>query len=189
MRPDAQRNRARILAAARDLLAEQGPDVGMDAIAARAGVAVGTLYRHHPTKADLVAAALEQSLEELAGLAEASAQRLREGVAPERELPGLFATFVERKASDEAMKAASARLGIPAPTPENLLTGFTAGSAVHRVTTAIQELLDAAIAAGAVRPDLTQADLVMLLYAAPDGPGQGAERDRYIEIVLAGLRP
>jgi AcrR family transcriptional regulator len=59
LRADAARNRARILAAARDQFAAHGSEAGMDEIAAAAGVAVGTLYRHFPTKADLVAAVSE----------------------------------------------------------------------------------------------------------------------------------
>jgi AcrR family transcriptional regulator len=61
VRSDAARNRVRVLEAARVLVSRDGPDVRMDAIAAEAGVAVGTVYRHFPTKEALVAAVVEDS--------------------------------------------------------------------------------------------------------------------------------
>ena len=59
MRADAERNRERILVAARDAFAERGIDVPMDEIARQAGVGVATLYRRFPARSDLVAAAFE----------------------------------------------------------------------------------------------------------------------------------
>src|SRR3954452_18565000 len=60
LRADAVRNRANILEAARKLIGRRGAEAGMDEIAREAGVAVGTLYRHFPTKHDLVQAILEE---------------------------------------------------------------------------------------------------------------------------------
>src|SRR5688500_782616 len=81
-RADAERNRVRILAAARELIARDGPAVRMDAIAAAAGLAVGTLYRHFPTKDALVTAVVEDSVAAIADLAEGARSRLGEGVEP-----------------------------------------------------------------------------------------------------------
>ena len=64
MRADAARNVARILRAARDVYGELGPDASVEAVARRAGVGERTLYRRFPTKADLVRAALDQSVAE-----------------------------------------------------------------------------------------------------------------------------
>src|SRR3954453_17400464 len=62
LRVDAERNRQRVVAAAREAFAEFGLDVPLEDIARRAGVGVGTLYRRYPTRADLVAAAFEAKM-------------------------------------------------------------------------------------------------------------------------------
>src|SRR5690242_16023826 len=65
MRADAQRNRARILDAAEAVFAEGGPDASTEAVARRAGVAIGTVFRHFPTKADLLRALMKRLLEQV----------------------------------------------------------------------------------------------------------------------------
>src|ERR671933_2832847 len=90
MRQDAVRNRTRILEAARELVAVQGPDVSMEAIAGLAGVAVGTLYRHHPTKAALLTAVVADSAERLAADAEAALARVTGGSEAAGELVALI---------------------------------------------------------------------------------------------------
>src|SRR5215212_11501130 len=72
LRRDAQRNRERILAAARALFAERGVDATLDDVAARAGVGVGTVYRRYPNKDALLDELFEERIGELAALAEAS---------------------------------------------------------------------------------------------------------------------
>ena len=79
VRADAVRNREKIIAAAREQITRLGPDTAMDTIAAAAGVAVGTLYRHFPTKADLVDAIVEEHLEIMVTEVEAAAGGGREG--------------------------------------------------------------------------------------------------------------
>ena len=69
MRADARRNRDRLIAAARDLFAEAGADVSLDAVARRAGVGAGTLYRHFPTRDALVEAAYRSEVAELSAAA------------------------------------------------------------------------------------------------------------------------
>src|SRR5215216_2919656 len=66
LRADAERNRRRVLDAARRVFAEHGLGVGVDAVAKAAGVGVGTLYRRFPTKQDLLAAVVEDGVERLA---------------------------------------------------------------------------------------------------------------------------
>src|SRR6185312_9792997 len=65
LRTDAQRNRDRIVIAAREAFAEEGLDVGVEQIARRAGVGMGTLYRRFPTKESLVHAIFEQRIDDL----------------------------------------------------------------------------------------------------------------------------
>ncbi len=148
----------------------------MDAIAARAQVAVGTLYRHHPTKADLVAAVVDESVERIATEAERAAAGVANGSDPSAALADLFRRVAERYAADHAVKEAAARLGTPVPAE--------AGSAASRAAEAIESILSAARDAGQVRADITLADLTVLLSGVPDAAGP---RQRYVEIVLAGI--
>lgn len=166
--------------AARELVAEQGAEVSMDAIAARAGVAVGTLYRHHPTKADLVAAIVDESVEQLAADAERGAAAVTAGADPRDTLTALFARVAARHASDNAVKEAAARLGHVVPDP----SGLHAGSSAARAATAIEAVLAAARQAGQVRADLTLTDLTLLLSVVP---ADADARDRYVQIVMAGI--
>jgi AcrR family transcriptional regulator len=187
VRSDAARNRARILAVARELVARDGPAVSMDDIAREAGVAVGTLYRHHPTKAALVAAVVADSVEAIAVAAEEAVARVEAGASAGGELADLFRLAAERHTSDRAAKEAVANLGGSAPWDGT--GGFDAGTAEQRAWDAIMTLFAAAVAEGEVRADLTPPDLLVLLNGVPDDSVDPAVRDRYIEIVLAGLRP
>jgi AcrR family transcriptional regulator len=184
VRSDAARNRTCILGAARELVAAAGVATTMEDIARRAGVAVGTLYRHFPAKEDLIAAVVEDSIMHIAELAERALAAVEGGGGAGEQLGALFAAVVERHATDRALKAAAGLL-------ENPSTGDLAiappGSATARAVTAITALLQRARSVGAVRADLTLADLVMLLSAAPADEAPPEMRQRYVEIVLAGL--
>jgi len=72
-RSDARRNRARLVTASRELFAEKGVDVPVEEITQRAGVGMGTLYRHFPRKDELIDAVLEDAFAELLALAEQAA--------------------------------------------------------------------------------------------------------------------
>ena len=183
MRADAQRNRARILDAARELVAETGTDATMEDIARRAGVAVGTLYRHFPAKEDLVAAVVDDSTARIAALTEAALATVEaEGDAVAgTQFAALIRQVLDQLTTDRVFKAAAGRLdhhdlAVPAP-----------GSSESRAMAAITALLDRARAAAAVRADLTLADLVMLVGAAPGPETPAPLRARYAEIVIAGL--
>jgi AcrR family transcriptional regulator len=184
MRSDAARNRARILDAARDLVAAQGPEVSMDAIASAAGVAVGTLYRHHPTKADLVAAVVEDSIEHMAELAERAAGAVADGADPAAEVAGLFRAVAERYATDRLLKSALSALGDPMPAHPG---DYADGSAARRTLAAVESLLGAAERAGVIRPGIGFNDIYYLLAGAPDAQAPETARKRYVDIVLAGL--
>jgi AcrR family transcriptional regulator len=182
VRVDAQRNRDRILEAARALVAETGVDATMEDIARRAGVAVGTLYRHFPAKEDLVAAVVEDSFAQMASLTEGAMAAVHAGSPPGPAIGELFREIAERHATDQAFKSAAGRLDVNVE-----LASAPPGSPIARSVAAITELLERAQIAGQIRGDLTLADLGVLLAAVP-GAGVAAEqRARFVDIVIAGL--
>lgn len=183
-RADAGRNRVRILAAARELIARDGSAVRMDAIAASAGLAVGTLYRHFPTKDALVTAVVEDSVAAIAGLAEEARSRLGEGVEPGTVLDDLVRAVAARHTEDRALKTAAATLGADVH-PD--LAVLPAQSPAARAMAAVQQVLDAAREVGAVRADATVDDLLVLLGGLPDADAPPRARERYLDLVLAGL--
>lgn len=185
MRADAQRNRDRILGAARELVAETGTDATMEDIARRAGVAVGTLYRHFPAKEDLVSAVIDDSTVRIAALTEAALATVEAEGDPAAgpQFAALIRQVLDRLTTDRVFKAAAGRLD------HHDLSGavLAPGSSEARAVAAITALLDRARAAAAVRADVTLADLVMLVGAAPGSETPAPLRARYAEIVIAGL--
>ena len=188
MRVDAVRNRDRILEVARELIARDGPSVSMDEIAAAAGVAVGTLYRHHPTKAALVAAVVDAVVGQIAAAAHEASARVAAGAPAGPALAEVFRVVARRHAQDEAVKAAAASLGAVVPTLDGVSEPeFPVASAEAAAWRAMHELLASAIAEGSVRADLTALDLIALLLGTPGPPIPNEVRDRYIEVVLDGI--
>jgi AcrR family transcriptional regulator len=152
LRADAERNRQRIIEAARVVFAERGLDAPMDAIAARAGVGQATLYRRFPRREDLVVACFAPKLTEYA---EAVEEALR---APD-SWEG-FCGFVERICGMQA-----ADLGVQ----DVLTTTFPTARAVEaqraRAFEQLTELIRRAQAEGALRADFVPEDVVLLLLA------------------------
>ncbi|MGL5861364.1 MAG: TetR/AcrR family transcriptional regulator [Phycicoccus sp.] len=183
MRSDAARNASAILDAARAVVAERGIAAPMAEIARRAGLAVGTLYRHHPTKHDLVAAVVADSAERTAELAEFASARVESG---EETATEAFAVTVREVAAIYATdRAFKERLGTYDPTDP--LRDIDAESVEARAVAAVAALLTLAQQQGAVRRDVTVADLAVLLAGLPTATGR--PRKIYLEIVLAGLAP
>ena len=152
LRADAKRNRARVVAAARQVFAERGQDAPMEEIARRAGVGVATLYRRFPTRADLIAGAFEAKM---AAYAEAVEQALAE--------PDAWAGFrgyVERVC---AMQAADRGFTDVLTMTFPAATGFEAQRA--RAYHGFVELIARAKASGRLRADFVPEDLVILLMA------------------------
>lgn len=178
------RNRERIIAAARELVARDGEDMRMELLAQRAGVAVGTLYRHFPTKQDLVGAIVEESLERIAAIAEGARDRVTGGADPLGELTRLFRDVADRYAGDRAVKQAADNLGLDVTSPS---TRSPADSAAGRATTAITAVLEAGQVAGTVDADLRVEDLAMLIAQVPAGSDAHA-RMRYVDVVAHGMR-
>ena len=174
-RADAIRNRRRILNAAATQITTAGPEVGMDDIAQAAGVAVGTLYRHFPTKTDLLAAVIAEDVSAIADDAEASLARVRTGARAVDEVVGFLQRVAEATAKSHAVKAAAAGLGVQ---------GHGEQTDETRAGAAVTELLEAAQQDGDVRPTITVDDIYLLVATAPtDQPQIG----RWLELVLPGI--
>jgi AcrR family transcriptional regulator len=151
LRGDAQRNRDRLLAAARELFAARGVDVAMADIARHAGVSNGTLYNRFPTREDLIEAVFTGRLETMAALA---SQALADD-DPWRGLVGYLTAVCELQADDRGFNEVAAR-GLP-PSP-------AARRFQEEGQAAISQLLDRAKRAGALREDLALADLAFVIW-------------------------
>ena len=176
-RADAVRNRTAILEAAKQLVTEQGTEVAMGEIARVAGVAVGTLYRHFPNKADLLAAVVNEYVEALADDAQDAWERVEAGQAEaDQELLGFLERALEMIARSHAAKTVAQALGadVEYAEPET------------RATEALGHLIEAGRASGRLRRDLTVSDLYVLMVFYP-GDGSVEVRRRWLELVRPGL--
>lgn len=179
LRADAQRNRARILEAAEAVFAAEGIEVPVDTIAEKAGVGVGTLYRHFPTKERLCEAILLERLSDLTVDARAQA----DAPDPAATFFGFLEHIVEQGAAKRDLLVAVMGAGLE----------FDAKAAEVKdgLREAIGVLLERAQAAGAVRPDVT-ADMVVSLVGATcqaAAHSVGAPACDLLAIVCDGLRP
>jgi AcrR family transcriptional regulator len=176
LRADGRRNRERVLVAAQQLFAEQGLAVPIDAIARRAGVGPGTVYRHFSSKEELFAAAVAHRTDRLLARAEDRAASEEPGPAFFGFLGDLFEDV------DIKRDLAAAVGGRTGDQPRD-----------QRLREAIGLLLARAQSSGAVRDDIDLVDLLALLqgaYAAALSEGTDAERRTRIHRVLfQGLRP
>lgn len=173
---------------ARQLIATHGGDVSMEAIACGAGLAVGTLYRHYPTKADLVAAVIENSAEEVAEIVLAADAAVAAGADPREELAGMLRRLAARGAENRALRTAALQLHVPNQLrPDE--TPPASGSPMDTAQRAVDRVLAAARAAHVVRADTTRTDIAVLLRGVLDYELDERSRERYVEMILAGLRP
>jgi len=179
MRADAVKNRRRILDAAEEVFAAEGLSVPIDAVAERACVGVGTLYRHFPTKEALFEAIMITRLEGLVETAKRAAGTDDAGTA--------FFSFLRSFAGQASMKHdmfdALAGAGID-------IKSRCAGT-FDELQAALKDLLARASAAGAVRDDVTTGEVIGLVVGAchaAERSGLGAMPDRMIDVVCEGLR-
>lgn len=179
LRADAQRNRDRLLEAAVSAFSREGPDVTLDAIAKDAGVGIGTLYRHFPTREALVEAAYRN---ELARLCDAVADLLRI-MPPDDATRAWMDRFVDymttKRGMADALRAVIASGGNPFAQSRDRLVG------------AITALLQAGAAAGTIRPDIEPADVLASLSGVSLAAGEPAQRDqarRLLDLLMDGLR-
>jgi AcrR family transcriptional regulator len=183
MRADARRNRERILEAARATFGEHGSEAQMDEIARRAGVGVGTLYRHFPTKDALVGELVRIKLGDFAARARAKFE--------EDERPWESFADLLREQAEIAARDASQQRMIFAMTHDAL---EQAAPTIAELVEANQALIDRAKAAGVVREDLVVEDIRTLMCGlgsimAADALGvMPYDWRRHLEFVLAGMR-
>ncbi|WP_153427498.1 TetR/AcrR family transcriptional regulator, partial [Streptomyces alkaliphilus] len=179
-RADAERNRRAIIEAANAVLAEQGSAVDVREIARRSGVGMGTLYRHFPTKDDLLRTVLEGEFSTWAGAAHRAADETDD---PRRALREFFENALEDRARHRAV-VEHCGSAWTAPEPD----------CTHLLTPVIDELRTRALAAGALRPDVTTEDLTLLLAALGQVVQMTADTcprmwRRQLRICLDGLDP
>lgn len=179
LRADAIRNRERVLEAAKAVFSQGGPEASLEAVARRAGVGIGTLYRHFPTREALYEAVYRREVEQLVELA----RLLEVETAPVDALRQWMRANVEFIATKKGMAAA---LALAARGSSDL-----AAYSLDRLTRAVGELLQRAAAAGEIRADIDPEDLLRTLVGmcyAQDKPGWQARVLRMVDVFIDGLR-
>jgi AcrR family transcriptional regulator len=175
-RADARRNHERVLDAARICMAYKGVDAQVEEIARAADVGVGTVYRHFPTKDDLIEALAMERFERLAEIARAALDEDDAWAAFEEVMRASARIQSEDRALSEVLTSRPETMGRAADSVDML--GLVA------------ELMERCKRAGAIRADADPRDVPMLLCAlAGTYRNPYTNPDRYIGIVLDGLRP
>jgi AcrR family transcriptional regulator len=177
-RADAIRNRERVLEAAKAVFSQGGPEASLEAVAKHAGVGIGTLYRHFPTREALYEAVYRREVEQLVELAE----HLKAEAAPIEALRRWMRSNVEFIATKKGMAAA---LALAAHGSSDL-----AAYSLDRLTGALGDLLHRAAGAGEIRIDIGAEDLLRTLVGmcyAQDRPGWQANVLRLVDVFVDGL--
>ncbi|WP_052441106.1 TetR/AcrR family transcriptional regulator [Streptacidiphilus anmyonensis] len=185
LRRDAAENRARLLRAAWEAFAEQGPDAGVEEIARRAGVGMGTLYRRFPTKDALINELSEVIFESILEHARMSAA-LGADRAPGQP-SGLEESLFHMGEVMAGHHGCLSRLWQASPPPDQ-------DERRTELWQLMDRMLDQAKASGDVRPEVTLTDVYLSVIAlrslVDDTAGQAPDLwRRYLEVVLAGFRP
>jgi AcrR family transcriptional regulator len=177
-RADAERNRARLLDAAKAAFAS-GETPTLEQIARAAGVGIGTLYRHFPTREALVEALYRKELADLCG----AADELLESRAPERALRAwmdVFANYITAKREmADALRAVFAAGSV------------TVSQAREELTVAVRTILDAGVADGTLRDDVRPEDIVALIvgaFTATSLVGGQEQRARMFDLLVDAVR-
>ena len=175
IRADARRNREKLLAAAVEAFAEHGTNASLEDVARRAGVGIGTLYRHFPTRAALVESAYRNEVDLLCR----AADELLERHPPDEALARWMDRFVGYAVAKRGMKSALQELAAAGADPFAGVQG--------RMLEAIGSLLDAGVAAGTIRSDVEAEDVWRAMGAVwlVDEPEQAR---RLLRLLMDGLR-
>jgi AcrR family transcriptional regulator len=178
-RADALRNRDRLLEAAKTVYSAGGPDASLEAVARTAGVGIGTLYRHFPTREALFEAVYRHEVQQLAELAE----QLKKDTRPIEALRQWMRSIVKFVATKRGMSTA---LAFAIAKDSDLVSDSS-----DRLTRAIGLLLEQAVAAGEVRSDVSSEDLLRAIVGmcyTHDQPGWQKNVLRLVDIFVDGLR-
>jgi AcrR family transcriptional regulator len=180
IRTDAQRNRERILGAAKQAFTRSGASSSLDDIAKEANVGPGTLYRHFPTRDVLLEAVYRAEVEKLA----AAERKFEQTLPPKEALRAWMLLFVDYFATKK----------IIAPALNTLVGGhskvFEASGA--QIKGAIHALVERAITSGDIRSDLDPLDLLRALVGVSNvasGPDWQQSARRLVDILITGSRP
>lgn len=177
-RADSLRNREQLLSAAKAAFAEGGADIALEAIARRAKVGIGTLYRHFPTREALLAAVYRREVEQLSGAVEPLLAANR----PAEALRAWLNMMVDYMATKRVIAPV-----LSASPGEGQAAFAAAGPAIMG---AMGRLLTAAVESGDVRADVSPEDLrriVIGMTAGYEEPGWADSARRLIDVMIAGL--
>ena len=178
-RADAERNRTLLMSTAKTVFAEKGSEASLDEIARAAGVGIGTLYRHFPTRDALIAAVYRNETEQLA----TAATSLAETHPPVEALRAWMLLFVDYMATKQGMSEVL-----------NSIVGGTDdlyADAGAQAKQAIAALVDRAVASGDIRLELEPLDLLRALAGVANisaGPGSRQAAKSLVDILIAGIR-
>src|SRR6266567_6420458 len=179
LRADARRNREQILQSARAVFAESGADAQIDDVARHAGVGVGTVYRHFPTKQALLTELVRQTFRLFTGWAR---EALEAGGEPFALIEGLLRRIAETAAGDAGVQYALASTAGQAETE--------APAEQDELIAVIAELIEGARRAGTIRPGIEATDIAMLICGVVSamGPRPGFDWRRHLGLVTDTLR-
>ena len=179
-RADAQRNRERILDVAKQAFARHGANASLDDIAKQVGVGPGTLYRHFPTREELLQAVYRAELEKLAE----AEQKLSQTMAPTDALRAWLLLFVDAiEAKQLIAPALNTLLGDPKKVFE---------ASHEKMHQAIRALVRRGVERGEIRSDLDPVDLLRALVGVSNvasAPDWQASARRLVDILIVGSRP
>jgi AcrR family transcriptional regulator len=179
-RADAERNRERILEVAKEAFARHGANASLDDIAKQAGVGPGTLYRHFPTREELLQSVYRTELEKLA----AAEQKFAQTMPPIEALRAWLLLFVDAIAAKQLIAPAlNTLLGDPKKVFE---------ASYAKMHQAIRALVKRAVESGDIRNDLDPIDLLHALIGVANvaaSPDWKPSAKRLVDILIAGSRP
>jgi AcrR family transcriptional regulator len=176
MRADAKRNNELLVTAAKDVFAAEGPGASMEAIARKAGVGVGTLYRHFPKRIDIVEAVYTTDLDELVATAERAAELEPWAAVEEFLLAFLRYAQTKRTFLSELQEAFAKRPDLKLKSRE-------------RIDQAAELVVGRAQRAGVMRDDVSGADLMQLMGPMCTSATLSEEQGkRLVAVLLDGLR-
>ena len=176
LRADAAKNRERILEAAETTFTAEGVSAPIDAVAQRAGVGVGTVYRHFPTKEALFEAIVTTRLDNLCE----TTRQLAEAEAPEEAVFSFLREFGRQASAKQDLFDAMDAAGL------DIKSACAPG--VEELTRAIDMLLERAKVAGAVRDDVATDEVMALIVGACHSKQDDPACQRMVEIVCDGIR-